>query len=104
MSRCELHDQLGNQCEHGAVLTVMAITGIEPLEHATEWRAAACNTHAWEATANAARAVQRARAAGHDDARVVALVEAAGEQLLDLLRSGITLGDRWPLAEPWVRQ
>jgi hypothetical protein len=104
MMRCELHDPMGNQCERGAVLTLFALVGIEPLEAGAEWRAAACNEHAWEATANAARHVALARAAGRHDARVVAVLEEAGRELLGLLQGGITLGERWPLAQPWAQR
>lgn len=103
MSRCELHDPLGNQCDRWSVITVMAVVGIEPLEAAALWRGSACSEHGWEACARAAHAVRQARIEGHEDARVVALVDAAGEQLLALVTQGITIGERWPLAKPWVR-
>jgi hypothetical protein len=98
--RCELNDVLSD-CPREAVLTVAAVEGIEPLEAANFWTAHACAEHAWEATARAAIAVRDARVAGSEDARVVAIVEPAGEQLLELLQMGVTIGDRWPLAKPW---
>lgn len=100
MSRCELHDALGNQCAAEAVLFVAAIADIDRVL----WGAAACDKHAWEATAHCARRTQRARADGDIGARVGAVVDDVGEQLLELLQRGITLGDRWPLAEPWIRR
>lgn len=105
MSRCELHTDgpLGNQCERAAVLTLQALVG-QGVEARSEFTAAACSDHAWEATARAAQAVCRARALGDEDARVLALVEPAGAELLKLLQGGITVGDRWPLAKPWARR
>jgi hypothetical protein len=103
VSRCELHTEgpLANQCERAAVLTVQAIAGAG-LAAESHFTAAACADHAWEATARCAVAVRDLRATGHEDARVVAIVEHAGEELLGLLQSGITVGDRWPLAKPWI--
>ena len=104
MSRCELHTEgpLGNQCERAAVLAVLVVTGTAPLEETSEWVAHACANHAWEATAVASHRVVRLRADRLDGARVVVLVEEAGEELLYLLTAGHTIGDRWPLAKPWV--
>jgi hypothetical protein len=100
--RCERHDPL-NQCVREAVITVVVVTGPEPHEERADWQASACTEHAWEATARAALRVTRERSEGHADARVVAMVEKAGEQLLGLLQHGVTVGgERWPLAEPWV--
>jgi hypothetical protein len=102
--RCELHTAgpLGNQCPRGAVLTVQVIVGVDP--GASEWTAAACSEHAWEASAIGAHEVTRLRGLGAGDARLVAYVEEAGEQLLALLREGIEVGYRWPLAKPWARR
>lgn len=103
MSRCELHTEgpLANQCQRAAVLGILAVHG-QALDTTAEWVAQACAEHAWEAVAIAARQVGRLRSAGRDDARVVAVVEEAGEQLLELLHGGVTIGDRWPLAKPWA--
>lgn len=103
MSRCELHTEgpLRNRCELESVLTIQVLVGAG-LDATSEYTAAACAEHAWEATARGAHDVCRLRSIGHDDARVVALVERAGEELLDLLQhTGIEVGDRWPLAKPW---
>ena len=102
--RCELHTDgpLANQCERTAVLTLQALVG-QGVETRSEFTAAACNEHAWEATARAALAVAAARSKGHDEARVVAVVEHSGAELLELLQNGVTVGDRWPLAKPWAR-
>ncbi len=106
MSRCEIHTEgpLANQCDATAVLGVMVITGVAPLEETAQWVAHVCTEHAWEGVATAAHQVGQARSRGEHDARVVAIVEEAGEQLLRLLQGGATIGDRWPLAEPWVER
>lgn len=101
--RCELHTEgpLANQCERAAVVTLQVLVGPDP--GGSTWTAAACTDHTWEATALGAREVTRHRSEGVEDARLVAHVEQAGAELLDLLQHGITVGDRWPLAKPWAR-
>lgn len=105
MIRCELHSEgpLANRCDLEAVVTIQVVVSAG-LEARAEFTAAACAVHVWEAAARGAHEVIRLRGEDHDDARMLALVERAGSELLglhDLLQGGVEVGHRWPLAKPW---